>query len=437
MVDVELEGSPDLTQFRGRVRTFLAKHAPPKRVRTDFGELDRAEEAEAVAAARRFQAALFDAGLAGLTWPKEYGGQGLDPEYQRVYVEEAAPYEMPERYFRISIGSVGPTILQLGTEQQKRELVPQILRGDHTWCQLFSEPGAGSDLAGLQTRAVRDGDSWIVNGQKVWTSGAHRADRGVLIARTDPDVPKHAGLTMLIVDMKAPGVIVRPLRQITGETHFNEVFLDDVRIPIDDVLGEIGGGWKCSTALLANERVAIGTAVGGGPSGEVENFPLLLELARSRGLDHDPVIRQELADLYIRQRCLRLLRQRSQAAARAGRTPGPAGSVAKLGTAVTSQRSGVLAMRLAGAGGQAWLADDGQAERWSHFMLTTRSRSIGGGTSEIQRNIIGERALGLPREPDPSRSAPFRDLIVNPVRGAPVNGAAGGATTPKQERPAP
>ena len=404
-----------LAEFRAHVRTWLGENAPPKRLRTDFGELDRTEEAEAVATARRFQAALFDAGLAGLTWPTEYGGRGLGPEYQRVYVEEAAPYEMPERYFRISIGSVGPTLLQLGTETQKRELVPKILRGDLTFCQLFSEPGAGSDLAGLQTRAVRDGDGWVINGQKVWTSGAHRADRGVLIARTDPDVPKHAGLTMFILDMKAPGVMVRPLRQITGETHFNEVFLDDARIPLDDVLGEIGEGWKCSTALLMNERVAIGTAVGGGPSGEVENFALLLELARRRDLQADPVIRQELADLYIRQRCLGLLRQRSQAAIRAGRPAGPTGSVAKLATAETSQRSGQLALRLAAAGGQAWLPDNGEAGRWSHLALTTRSRSIGGGTSEIQRNIIGERALGLPREPDPSRSTPFRDLVVNPL----------------------
>jgi alkylation response protein AidB-like acyl-CoA dehydrogenase len=404
----------DLEAFRASVRSWLAAHAPRKRPVTDFTELDRDEEADAVAEARRFQAALFDAGLAGLTWPKEYGGQGLGPEYQRVYVEEAAPYELRERYFRISIGAVGPTLLELGTESQKRTLLPAILRGEHTWCQLFSEPGAGSDLASLQTRAARDGDEWAVNGQKVWTSGAHRADRGVLIARTDPDVPKHDGLTMFLLDMKTPGVIVRPLRQITGETHFNEVFLDDVRIPVDDVLGEVGGGWKCSTALLTNERVAVGTGVGGGPSGEVENFPRLLELARERGVASDPLIRQELAAVYIRQRSLGLLRQRTRAVTRTGRPAGPPGSLAKLATAVTSQHSANLALRLAGAGGQAWLPDHGEEGRWCHLALTTRSRSIGGGTSEIQRNIIGERVLGLPREPDPSRSVPYRDLLVNP-----------------------
>jgi alkylation response protein AidB-like acyl-CoA dehydrogenase len=403
----------DLDAFRASVRGWLAAHAPPKRPITDFTELDRDEEADAVADARRFQAALFDAGFAGLTWPKEYGGQGLGPEYQRVYAEEAAPYELRERYFRISIGAVGPTVLELGTDAQKRALVPAILRGEHTWCQLFSEPGAGSDLASLQTRAVRDGDEWVVNGQKVWTSGAHRADRGVLIARTDPDVPKHDGLTMFLLEMKAPGVIVRPLRQITGETHFNEVFLDDVRVSVDDVLGDVGQGWKCSTALLANERVAVGTGVGGGPSGEVENFPRLLELARARGIAGDPVIRQALADVYIRQRSLGMLRQRTRAVNQLGRPAGPPGSLAKLGTAVTSQHSANLASRLAGAGGQAWLPDEGEEGRWSHLLLTTRSRSIGGGTSEIQRNIIGERVLGLPREPDPSRSLPFRELLVN------------------------
>jgi alkylation response protein AidB-like acyl-CoA dehydrogenase len=185
----------DLEAFRASVRSWLAAHAPRKRPITDFSELDREEEAEAVGDARRFQAALFDAGLAGLTWPREYGGQGLGSEYQRVYVEEAAPYEMRERYFRISIGAVGPTLLELGTEAQKRALVPAILRGEHTWCQLFSEPGAGSDLASLQTRAVRDGDEWVVNGQKVWTSGAHYSDWGILLARTDWDVPKHRGIS--------------------------------------------------------------------------------------------------------------------------------------------------------------------------------------------------------------------------------------------------
>jgi alkylation response protein AidB-like acyl-CoA dehydrogenase len=218
---------------------------------------------------------------------------------------------------------------------------------------------------------------------------------------------------MFMVQMSTPGVIVRPLRQITGETHFNEVFLDDVRVSLDAVLGEVGHGWKCSTTLLANERIAIGTAVGGGPSGEVENFPRLLELARERGLASDPVVRQELADVYVRQRSLGLLRQRTRTVSATGRPAGPPGSVAKLGTAVVSQHSGNLALRLAGTAGQAWLPEEGEAGRWAHLALTTRSRSIGGGTSEIQRNIIGERVLGLPREPDPSRSMPFRELAVN------------------------
>jgi alkylation response protein AidB-like acyl-CoA dehydrogenase len=404
---------PGAGEFRARVRSWLREHAPPRRPRDDFTELDREAEEDDVAAARRFQSALFAAGLAGLTWPREYGGRGLGPEYQRIYAEEAAAYEMNERIFRIAIGSVGPTILQLGTEEQKRTLVPEILRGEHTYCQLFSEPGAGSDLAGLQTRAERDGDTWVLNGQKVWTSGAHRADRGVLLARTDPDVPKHDGLTMFLIDMRVPGVTVRPLRQITGETHFNEVFLDDVRVPLDAVLGEVGGGWSASTALLANERVTIGTAVGASKAGEVGNFDLLLLLARERGLASDHLVRQELADLYARQQILRFLRQRTQAAARAGRPAGPVGSVAKLATAETSKRSGVLAMRLAGPAGLAWERSNGEAGRWSHLLLTSRSRSIGGGTSEIQRNIIGERVLGLPREPDPSRGLAFRDLLVN------------------------
>jgi alkylation response protein AidB-like acyl-CoA dehydrogenase len=413
----QAEQVPELADFRSRLRSWLPLHVPKRPANAGIGELDRSEEAEDVAAARRFQGDLFDAGFAGLTWPKEYGGQGLGPDYQRAYADETAAYDLPERYFRLALGSVAPTLLEMGTEEQKRELLPRILRGENTWCQLFSEPGAGSDLASLQTRASRDGDVWVINGQKVWTSGAHRADRGVLLARTDPDVPKHDGLTMFLVDMKAPGVAVVPLRQITGETHFNEVFLDDVRIPLDDVLGRAGEGWKCASTVLANERVAVGTGVGRSPTGEVGNFDVLVDLARKNGLTDQPVVRQVLTDVYIRQSILRFLRQRTQASIRAGRSPGPTASVAKLATAEAAQWSSLVALQLAGASGQAWRPEDAGGARWSHLVLTTRSRSIAGGTSQIQRNILGERILGLPREPDSSRGLPFRDLLVNPLRG--------------------
>ncbi len=362
-------------------------------------------------AAQAFQQALADAGLAALTYPTELGGAGLDPEHQKVFNEESAGFELPSRQFVIGLGMCAPTLLEFGTPEQQRRYLPALLRADAIWCQLFSEPGAGSDVASLQTRAERDGDEWVANGQKVWTSGAHYSDYGLMLARTNPDAPKHRGISMFVVDMRLPGITARPLRQIDGHAHFNEVFLDDVRLPADALVGELDGGWRVAVAMLANERVAIGA---GGSSQQMggDGFIRLLELARTRGCSADPVLRQELVDIYARERILELMGARIRAALVAGRAPGPEGSVAKLATALLGKRSADLGMAMAGAGGQAWTAGAGGGGEQAASVLFAPMLGIAGGTSEIQRNIIGERVLGLPKDPAVDRDVPFRDLKV-------------------------
>jgi alkylation response protein AidB-like acyl-CoA dehydrogenase len=283
------------------------------------------------------------------------------------------------------------------------------------WCQLFSEPGAGSDVASLQTRAVRDGDEWIVNGQKVWTSGAHYSDFGILIARTDPDVPKHLGITMFILDMHSPGVTVKPLRQITGGANFNEVFFDDVRIPDSMRLGDVGGGWRASITTLMNERVAIGA---GGAGGRGAASDELIRLARRRGVAGDPVVRQGIVDVLVRERILGYVGQRIRAAVLAGRDPGPEGSVAKLASTVLMKQAADVGVAIAGPGAIAWPEDDERGARWAMGVLGAPGGAIAGGTSEVMKNIIGERVLGLPKEPQVDRDVPFRDLLVGTQRTA-------------------
>ena len=398
------------------MRQWLEENATP--VRGGVGEgaavLDRDVEKALVAEARVTQRALFDAGLAGLTWPVAYGGQGLDIDHHRVFWEEAATYDLGSQFFMIAFGTVGPTLMQIGSEAQKRRFIPAMLRGEETWCQLFSEPNAGSDVASLQTRASQDDDGWLINGQKVWTSGAHRANRGALLARTDPDQPKHQGITMFIVNMNDPGVEVRPLRQATGDAPFNEVFFENVRVTAEDVIGEVNGGWRAATTMLMNERVAIGTMgerrVGGG------EFESLRALATGNRLNADPVIRQKLVGVYISERILGFLAAQVQAARRAGREPGAGGSVAKLSRALLAGRVGAVGAAIAGAHAQAWPADSVGSDRWARAAMSMYVLSIGGGTNEIQRNILGERILGLPREPQVDGNVPFRELVVGTQR---------------------
>ena len=401
------EESADEAAFRERVRAWLADNAPT----SGGGGLGETADVDALAAAKDFQARLYDAGLVGLTWPEEYGGQGLDNRYRRIFEEEAARYALPTGIFLIGHGMCGPTILEHGTQAQKQRYIPPMLRGDEIWCQLFSEPGAGSDVAGLQSRAQAVDDGWVLNGQKVWTSGAHYCDYGIVIARTDPDQPKHRGITMFIVDMTAPGVTIRPLRQITGDANFNEVFFEDVHIPAENLVGQVNDGWRASITTLMNERVSIGSS--GGDRDPIEPF---VAAVRRHGLADDAVTRDELADLYVRQRVQRYLGLRLKESLRAGVSPGPLGSVAKLNGSTISEQAAALGAALAGLDGVAWEPDQSGGDRWARAVLSAPGAVIAGGTSDIQRNIIGERVLGLPKEPQVDRDVPFREITVGTQR---------------------
>jgi alkylation response protein AidB-like acyl-CoA dehydrogenase len=389
--------------FRERARAWLEANASR---RSDEGPAPQ----WGLAAAREFQARLHDAGLAGIAWPAAYGGQGLTAADERAFSEEARDFELPTGYFTIGLGMCGPTLLDLGSEELKQRYIRPMLRGEEVWCQLFSEPGAGSDVASLQTRAVRDGDGWVVSGQKVWTSVAQNADFGALIARTNPDVPKHDGITMFVIDMRQPGVSVRPLRDMTGGATFNEVFFDGARIPDGHVVGEVDQGWAAAVRMLLHERVAIGGATRGRTS--ASGFESLVEEVRARGLERDPVVRERLAELYVRERVVHLFGSRLAQEARAGRSPGSRGSVGKLAGAELGRFSADVAAELLGGDAIAWDASDREARRWAGALLSAPAMAIAGGTNEVQRNIIGDRVLGLPREPQVDRDVPFRELRV-------------------------
>jgi alkylation response protein AidB-like acyl-CoA dehydrogenase len=397
-----------VSDFRAQASTWLSDNA------SRFAGYDPAD----VAAGRAFRCELWDAGLLGITLDPAYGGQGLSPEHQKAFGEEAANYPLPPIGEAVTTGICAPTLLDFGSEAQKRRHVPRMIRGEEVWTQLLSEPGAGSDLAGLQTRAVRDGDEYVINGQKVWTSGAQTADYALCVARTNPDVPKHAGLSMFIVNLKAPGVTIRPLRQMTGDAHFNEVFLDDVRVATDDLVGRQDDGWRALTAMLTHERLALGAGTGAGGSGQGWTRPAsarFIEMARHNGTSADPAIRQELARLYVAERVLAFMGQKMRDEIAAGIAVGSKGSVAKLATALISRQSASLGMRIAGVSSQAWDAADSGGSVLATALCFSPMTAIAGGTSEIQRNTIGERVLGLPKEPQVDRGVPFREILQNPV----------------------
>jgi alkylation response protein AidB-like acyl-CoA dehydrogenase len=351
-------------------------------------------------------------GLVVPTWPKEYGGLGLSSAVARSVEAELRPYNLG-RLNPLGLNLAAPALFAFGTEEQRRRFLPPIVRNEEVWCQLFSEPGAGSDLASLSTRAVRDGDGWLVSGQKVWNTWAHLADWAVLLARTDPDVVKRKGLTYFLVDMHAPGVEVRPLRHLGGEVDFDEVFLDGVPIPDSQRVGEVGDGWRVANATLSGER----QMVSGSGSGGVDRIggsgaEGLVALARRLGRSHDAVLRQRLMGVYSEERIRGWTNQRVRAGLKAGRPPGPESSIGKVHQGELNQRMQLLAVDLLGARGMAWESD---AEDYASSlpyevkgMLRSRANTIEGGTTEVNKNILGERVLGLPREPDPWHDSPWR-----------------------------
>jgi alkylation response protein AidB-like acyl-CoA dehydrogenase len=394
--------SPDEAAFRAEARAWLAAHAAPRIAGT---VPESVELAEHVKRCKEWQATLFEGGWAGITWPGAFGGRGLSAIQAAIFAEEQAQFDVSVGAFAVSIGMVGPTLMAHGTPEQQHRFLEPMLRGDHIWCQLFSEPGAGSDLASLATRAVLDGDTWVVNGQKVWTSFGQFADYGILLARTDPDVPKHAGITYFVVDMRTPGIEVRPLTQITGVAHFNEVFLTDVRIPAENVVGAVGDGWKVASTTLASERAFIGS---GGGSWTV---PELIELARRTGRAADPVVRQALMRAHCRAGALTYLGYRMRTAMSLQRMPGPEMLVMKLFLARHWAATLDTAMEVLGAEGLLWGDDALDDGRWQQSLLSQFAVRLGGGTDEVQHNIIGERGLGLPREPALDKGVPWRDLV--------------------------
>ncbi len=420
----------ELDTFRARCVAFLDEHAteaPPEGDADPRGEIG-------LRTARDFQAELYDAGLAGLSYPVEYGGRGLPDEYEAIWREEASRHPLMTRQLSISHGMCLPMLNEYGSDEQRSAYQAKVIRGDEVWCQMFSEPGAGSDVASLQTRAVRDGDEWILNGQKVWTTLAHLCDRGIVIARTDPEQPKHRGISMFIIDMRAPGVDIRPIHQIDGGMRFNEIFLTDVRVPADHQIGPLNEGWRLATAMLMYERVAIGTGQQGGITHE--RADRLMAEAASRGRSDDPVIRQDLMRLYTAEVCQSLMAARTRADVEAGKTPGPGGSLGKLTGARIAGLYRDLSRAIVGLPAIAWdpvregardgasgggdgpAADDGTGGgRWAKEAVGTFSSGIAGGTNEIQRNIIGERVLGLPREPSVDKDLPFRELRVGTQAG--------------------
>ena len=390
--------------FRSRARAWLQANAPR---RGPDGMEEDARGQASIPEQKAFQAKLYEAGFAGITWPKEYGGQGLTNAEQIAFSSEAQNYSLPIGAFVIGLGMPGPTILELGTEAQKQRYLPPMLRGEEIWCQLFSEPGAGSDVASLQTSAVRDGDEWVLNGQKVWTSGAQHSDFGAIIARTDPTVPKHNGITMFIVDMHAPGVTVRPLKVATGASPFNEVFFDNVRLPADAVINKVNNGWAAAVVMLRNERVTIGTAAPARTSPLA--FDSLTKLAATLGRDDQGTARA-LAGLYARERASGLFGQVLREEAMAGRDPGARGSEAKLAGAVLGLHAAEVALGVLGPAAAGSTSEDVQTVITA--IIGVPAGSIAGGSNEIQRNIIGERVLGLPKDPGVDRSIPFNQLAV-------------------------
>ncbi len=398
--------TPEQAEFRTEARRFLEANAPHKVAASPwalFFETDAEAAHTAFEKGRAWQKTLFDNGFAGLTYPKELGGRGGTAWHERIYAEEAADFDVSSRFIASTIAMLGPTLMRHASEEQKEHFVPRLLSGEYAFCQLFSEPGAGSDLAGLACRAVRDGDELVVTGQKVWNSAAQHCNWGFLLVRTDPDVPKHKGITFVLVDMSAPGIEVRPLVQATGAAEFNEVFFDEVRVPIANVIGEINAGWAAARTVMSNESAFIGGSTAGGSV-----LGKLVLLATGTGATSDPVIRQRLADAHTRERVLAMMGERILAAVRQRQLPPMDPSILKLFIAENRVRAGNLAAELLGA--QA-TAGDGERTRWVQTEVMGRfGISIGGGTNEVQRNNLAERALGLPKEPRNDHLIAWKDV---------------------------
>jgi alkylation response protein AidB-like acyl-CoA dehydrogenase len=406
---MDFNDTADEAAFRDEVRRFLDAEAPTKRASAPVPSrrlLGDPDWREAVKRAKQWQAKKADAGFAAITWPKRWGGREGSPIEQIIYNQEEAHYVVPKGVFEIGLGMCIPTLMAYGTPAQLERYVRPALRGEEIWCQLFSEPSAGSDLAGLRTRAERDGEAWILNGQKIWTSGAHFADLGIIITRTDPQVPKHRGLTMFFIDMRSPGIEVRRIKQISGTSNFNEVFFTDTRVPDHQRLGAVGEGWKVALTTLMNERLAVGDAPG-------PDFDDIFALARTLSIDGTPAIgnsavRERLADWYVKTQGLAYTKCRTMTALSRGQVPGPEASITKLVSASKLQEIATYAIDLIGSSGAVMDPQFAPMEAlFQEALLYAPALRIAGGSDEILRNIIAERVLGLPGDVRVDKDAPF------------------------------
>jgi alkylation response protein AidB-like acyl-CoA dehydrogenase len=397
---MDFDFTPDQQAFRAEVRGWLAEHVPADLKGRGFAS-SRADRAE-VDRLREWQLTLHKAGYVGIDWPAEYGGRGASIMEQIILYEEMSRAQSPQPVNRGGLSMLGPTLMKHGTTAQRTAHLAKILTGEEIWCQGFSEPNAGSDLANLQTRAVLDGDWYVLNGQKVWTSMAHVADWGFFLVRTDPDAPKHKGISFILIDMKTPGLSIRPLRQITGEAEFNEVFLENARVPAGNVVGKVNEGWGVALTTLAYERdvltmirhISLRTAL--------ERLVALAKrtIKHGRPASQDPVMRQKIASLAVAERCLQLNGYRSLTRILHGKAPGPEGSTSKLFWSQVDQDLADVATEVIGpysqiAAPSPLAPDEGQ---WEFYALLARGSGIRAGTSEILRNILGERVLGLPKD---------------------------------------
>ncbi|MDH6291329.1 acyl-CoA dehydrogenase family protein [Rhodococcus opacus] len=391
-----------VSEFGERLRSWLEDNLGPGVEATGWSAEDR----------RRTTQAMFDAGFIGTTWPVEYGGRGLSSEYQTEYNNAVGARKALLANDQVTVGICAPTVFDCGTEAQRQTYLQRMLRGDDSWTQLLSEPGAGSDLAGVTTRAVLDGDEWVVNGQKVWTSAAVGATYGLALVRTDSDLPKYAGISTLIIPMDSPGVDVRPLKQMSGDSDFNEVFLDNVRVPKDNLLGELNDGWAVLGKMLTHERIALsaGTISSSMVSDE---FDALLALAQARGVVNRPDVRHVLSEIYMQQKLLDFTGIRMRRALDAKAPMGPVGSIGKIGAAKLARLTGEANILIGGESTVAWRETDSLSPKHARALLRFPIVGIAGGTTEIQKNVVAERVLGLPRERRADRDTPFRDIPKN------------------------
>ena len=405
---MDFNDTKEEAEFRSEVKDWLKNNAPDSlKVAARYDAIDVKEDV--LSRAREWQAKKADAGYAAITWPKEFGGLGGTAIQSVIYSQEESKYNIPAGFFEIGLGMCIPTMMAWATQEQNERYVKPALYGEEVWCQLFSEPSAGSDVAGVRTKAEKDGDNWIINGQKVWTSGAHFSDFGIIVVRTDPNVAKHKGLSFFFLDMKSKGIEVKPIRQISGGANFNEVFFTDVSVPDSQRLGEVGEGWKVALTTLMNERLAIGDP-------KSADHTSLTRAAKELNINDEPAIKNDLvrskiADWYIQAEGLKYTKMRTLTALSKGETPGPESSIGKIVSAPKMQDLASFAMDLQGAAG---IINDAEiALLHSIFQsqwLSAAGYRIAGGTDEILRNIVAERVLGLPQDVRVDKEVPFNEL---------------------------